>query len=276
MRVIEEQAVEVLVQQPGIQGIYEHIKKAAELCNKTVSGDAAGFAKQLVKSGGASFLRHATVYLTTTDNEIAQQYLNGNECIDPMTSAVACYDSSFHIVSDYLRIIERGWQDDLKHLSGPVDGNEVRVTMALTIPLAVFAEITRNAPKTLSGIHAAVTAEHPEECAYDSAVLGDGLTFIIPSWLASGTIDKMDMIEWMNTMQDTENHYMRLRAKGCTPEECSMLLNGCTKVTVVMTMFEYDWMQFINSHNNITVTKDMGVLLQKIKSGLENRNTEFS
>lgn len=275
MRVIEEQTVEVLVQQPGTQGIYEHIKKTAELCNKSVSGDAAEVAKQLVKSGGASFLGHSTVYLTTQDNETAQRYLLSNECIKPMVSAVAYSDDSFHISSDYLSVVERGWQDDLKSLSGPVDGNEVRVTMVLTIPLAVFAEITRNAPKTLLGIHAAVTAEHPEECAYDSAELGDGLTFVLPEWL-NGASDKMKLIDWMNTMQDTENHYMRLRAKGCTPEECAMLLNGCTKVTVVMTMFEYGWMQFINSHNNITVTKDMGVLLQKIKSGLEKHNTEFS
>jgi thymidylate synthase (FAD) len=86
--------------------------------------------------------------------------------------------------------------------------------------------------------------ESTRYCCYDKEKFGNDLSFIFPLWLKNA--EKQDIIEWTNAMQDAENHYMRMRARGWKAEHCAQVLPKATKTTLVMTGMESFWRMFFD------------------------------
>lgn len=66
MKLIESK-VEIIEQEPGLEGVYKNIEKASRLCykseDKICDGSAIKMVDNLVKRGHGSPLEHGTIYL---------------------------------------------------------------------------------------------------------------------------------------------------------------------------------------------------------------------
>lgn len=73
-------SVEIIEQQPGLEGIYKQIEYAGRICyrssNKITEDSAKPFVDRMIKSGHHSVLEHGTVYLKIPIEEYKKNYKN--------------------------------------------------------------------------------------------------------------------------------------------------------------------------------------------------------
>lgn len=231
---IKTQSAEIWKQSPGIDGIYEQIEKAARTCYQSQDlikeGSAKKITESLIKNGHTAMLEHGTVYLTCRKaDEMCDKYQNNKYSI------VSFDDINAYITTNYRVIIENDWKKDLKYVCDATDMHTKRYTVHLITNLQVATEFIRHRVMSFA-------MESTRYCAYDKDKFGDEITFIQPIWLK----DKHETIEWVNAMQDCENHYMRLRDKGWSAQYCAQFLPKATKTSLVMTGDETAWEKFFN------------------------------
>lgn len=231
---IESQSAELWGQNTGLDGIYEQIERAARTCYQSQDLIKEGSAKKivdaLIKNNHTAMLEHGTVYLLCRKaDEMCDKYQSNKYSI------VRFDDINAYITTNYRVIIENNWLKDLKHLCNATDMHEKRYTVHLITNLQVATEFIRH--RTMS-----FAMESTRYCAYDKNKFNDEITFIQPCWLEKE--NKSITIEWINGMQDCENHYMRLRDKGWTAQQCAQFLPKATKTSLVMTGDETAWEKF--------------------------------
>lgn len=258
MRIIEEQSAEVWRQGPGLQGIYEQIEKAARVCYQSQdlikAGSAELIVKGLIKHKHTAMLEHGTVYLERhlkdpIEFPSKERYIKEQQAFNEFIDRYATNNFSivfinqYHdyvaITTNYRVIIENGWEKDMKYLCKPSAFHEKRTTVVMTTNLQVATEYIRHRLMSFA-------MESTRYCSYDKEKFGNELSFILPLWLKGDNIDKMAAIEWVNAMQDAENHYMRLRDKGWKAQQCAQVLPKATKTTLVMSGCETFWKHFFD------------------------------
>ena len=258
MRILEQQYAELWEQQDGLEGIYEQIEKAARVCYQSQDLIKAGSAEKIVnalmKNKHYAMLEHGTVYLERhlldpVKFNTKEAYLKEQEKFDEFVRKYVCnkysvvfvnqYSDYVAITTNYRVIIENDWKKDLKYLCKPTIFHEKRTTICMTTNLQVATEYIRH--RTMS-----FAMESTRYCSYDKEKFGNELTFILPCWLNTPNVNKMEAIEWMNAMQDAENHYMRLRDKGWKPQQCAQVLPKATKTTLIMTGTSEYWKHFFD------------------------------
>ena len=71
---------EILIQQPGLEGIYKQIELAGRTCYKSLDkiteGSAKSFVDRMIKSNHTAMLEHGTVYLKIPIEEYEKNYKN--------------------------------------------------------------------------------------------------------------------------------------------------------------------------------------------------------
>ena len=230
MNIIEKQSAEIWNQESGLEGIYKQIERAARVCyqsqNLIKDGSAKTIVERLINNGHTAMLEHGTVYLgmKNTEQNISEFY---NKYRDNRFSDVYIDNDCITVVTNYRVIVENNWMKDLKYLCNPGIHHSKRITICLTTNLQVATEYLRHRLMSFA-------MESTRYCSYDKEKFGNEISFILPCWINVST-DKMTMIEWMNAMQDAENHYMRLRDRGWTAQECAQVLPKATKTTLVIT-----------------------------------------
>lgn len=243
MKIIEKQNAELWSQEPGMEGMYKHIERAARVCYQSqdsIKADSAGrMVNALIRNGHTAMLEHGTVYLTFRRDEM----LPPNQLVlDPHTMCTED-DDNLYITTNYRVLVEKGLTELLKYdVTEPSPMHKRRSTLYLTTNLQVATEYIRHRLMSFA-------MESTRYCSYDKEKFGNELTFILPLWLreADNTIDnKLLAIEWTNAMQDAENHYMRLKDKGWTAQQCAQVLPKATKTSLVMTGFDDDWDKFFD------------------------------
>ena len=79
MRLIKPN-VEIIEQQPGLEGMYKQIELAGRTCyrseDKITEDSAKGFVDRMIKSGHGAMLEHGTVYLRIPIEEYKKNYKN--------------------------------------------------------------------------------------------------------------------------------------------------------------------------------------------------------
>ena len=79
MKLVKPKA-EILIQQPGLEGIYKQIELAGRTCyrseNKITESSAKSFVDRMIKSGHGAMLEHGTVYLRIPIEEYEKNYKN--------------------------------------------------------------------------------------------------------------------------------------------------------------------------------------------------------
>ena len=180
MKLIES-SVEYLPQEEGMQGVYKQIEVAGRTAyhsqDKITEDSAKDFVDRMIKSNHGAALEHGTIYLNR-DVDFSDSEYNAFEAFyEQSPYSKVSYDGGTCYVSTNLRVvIENHLFTDLQYLCSPTEFHEKRYTMRFICSRAIAQELTRH--RVFSYL-----MESQRYCNYSKDKHGNGITFIIPSWI---------------------------------------------------------------------------------------------
>ena len=192
MKLIKPKA-ELLLQQPGLEGVYKQIELAGRTCykstDKITEDSAKPFVDRMIKSNHLAMLEHGTVYLKMPTQGIMVQiqdhsFLSYTKNKYSVVNTVMVKDNPndvigilYAFVTTNLRVlIENGWLDDLQYLCSPTEYHEKRYTFRLVTSIGVTRELNRHRVNSIA-------EESTRYCNYTKDKFGRELTFVIPEWI---------------------------------------------------------------------------------------------
>ena len=215
-------------QEPGLQGIYKQIERAAKVCYKSEGNITEDSAKPfidnvLLKRGHLSPLEHGTVYLYlpwVSIGSIDAKYSRNKYSKSIFYSNVVCdkdgnpsfipieYGKAGHYITTNLRVlVENDWMDDLKYICEPTEYHERRVCVHFVCDRGVSHEFVRH--KVMS-----FAQESTRYCNYSKDKFGNELTFIAPSWLDEYYYDGNTYTQiFLDSLKAAESSYLDLLKK---------------------------------------------------------------
>ena len=235
--------------------------------DKITEDSAKAFVDRMIKSGHGAMLEHGTVYLCfplKSDNYCDiiedENFIKYNH---NKYSKINIDENKLYVTTNYRVLGENGWLDDLQYICEPTEHHEKRITVKWTCGRDILAEFTRH--RTFS-----FAAESTRYCNYSKNKFGNGLTFIIPSWvddIPNNTVlngleetfnfvwsdltkqeVKLKVSEYTKTFLYTainsELSYLNLIENGYKPQQARQVLPNALKTELVMTGFESDWKGF--------------------------------
>lgn len=243
MRLINPKA-EILIQLPGIDGIYKQIEIAGRTCykseDKITDASSVDFVKRMVQSGHTAMLEHGTVYLLVP--QYKWESIFGNHVDDyrenPYSSVNSDFDHNSYITTNLRVLQENDWFDDLEYLCEPTEFHERRITLKFTTDRGVSHELVRHRVFSFA-------QESTRYCNYSKDKFGNELTFIRPSGIEKNTtFNKHGGVEQF--LQQCENLYIGLIDSNWTAQDARAILPNCLKTEIVMTGFISDWKHFFD------------------------------
>ena len=267
MKLIESK-VEVIEQQPGLEGMYKQIELAGRTCykseDKITEDSAKEFVDRMIKSKHGAMLEHGTVYLTAYDDYAEDllkyqtnkysKYKSYTEYLENGKSIKACVTTNLRV------LVENDWLDDLKYIGIPTEHHEKRITARFTCDRGVSHEIVRHRVMSFA-------QESTRYCNYAKDKFDNQITFIIPTWanIPEGKYTDWDGdwcdVEKMAVLKPIENDavdqflflckyaetsYNLMVDRGAKPQEARQVLPNATKTEIVVTGFESDWEHFFS------------------------------
>lgn len=270
MKLIESK-VEIIEQEPGLEGVYKIAELAGRTAYKSESriteGSAKKFVDAMIKSNHGAVLEHGTVYMTFKWWQIGKKlkYL-----FNPYSKI-----RKFKYVTTNLRVLfEHNWMNDLEYFCEPTEYHERRVTSKFVCSRGVSHEAVRH--RVMSMLQ-----ESQRYVGYNKEKFGGEITIIIPEWIkarindiasynnnddlaqipySEAIMDKrmeedMSIITWRSAQGISENYYMRLTELGCKSEEARGALTNDCKTELIMTGFVSDWEHFFDLRSRGTTGK---------------------
>lgn len=258
MRLIKPN-VEIIEQQPGLEGMYKQIELAGRTCykseDKITEDSAKAFVDRMVKSGHGAMLEHGTVYLDLPNS--ARDFCAVEDYAMNKYSRLVVIEENgmFHnYVTTNLRVlVENSWLDDLQYICEPTEYHEKRITVKWTLDRVTGESFLRHRVFSFA-------RESTRYCNYSKDKFGNEITFIIPTWM--DTIKDGDTFsydthieEWQksedantsNFLQSiawAEKNYLTLIHNGWKPQQARQVLPFSVHSPLVMTGFESDWKGF--------------------------------
>ena len=266
MRLINS-GLEILEQQPGLDGMYKQIELAGRTCykseDKITEDSTKAFVDRMIKSGHGAVLEHGTVYLTIPITDSTSYRIDDYRRNKYTRSDISKDLKNYYITTNFRVLVENGWIDDLKYISKPTEYHEKRVTVKWTCDRGILAEFTRHRIFSFA-------AESTRYCNYSKNKFENGLTFIIPSWvddIPNNTVlngleetfnfvwsdltkqkVKLKVSEYTKTFLYTainsELGYLNLIENGYKPQQARQVLPFSVHSPLVMTGFLSDWTHF--------------------------------
>lgn len=270
MKLIESK-VEIIEQEPGLEGVYKIAELAGRTAYKSESriteGSAKKFVDAMIKSNHGAVLEHGTVYMTFKWWQIGKKlkYL-----FNPYSKI-----RKFKYVTTNLRVLfEHNWMNDLDYFCEPTKHHERRITSKFVCSRGVSHEAVRH--RVMSMLQ-----ESQRYVGYNKEKFGGEITIIIPEWIkarindiasynnnddlaqipySEAIMDKrmeedMSIITWRSAQGISENYYMRLTELGCKSEEARGVLTNDCKTELIMTGFVSDWEHFFDLRSRGTTGK---------------------
>lgn len=185
-------------QEPGLQGIYKQIEKAAKVCYKSEGNITEDSAKPfidnvLLKRGHLSPLEHGTVYLyckADEDNNPLEDYFH-----NPYSKAIWIGQGKYadvYVTTNMRVLVEHNCLDDLKYLYEPTEFHEKRISVHFTCNRGVWNEFIRHRALARTDDTNLIdedaerlfsfSQESQRYCNYSKNKFGNEVTFIIPCW----------------------------------------------------------------------------------------------
>lgn len=172
MKLIESK-VEIIEQEPGLEGVYKIAELAGRTAYKSESriteGSAKKFVDAMIKSNHGAVLEHGTVYMTFKWWQIGKKlkYL-----FNPYSKI-----RKFKYVTTNLRVLfEHNWMNDLEYFCEPTEYHERRVTSKFVCSRGVSHEAVRH--RVMSMLQ-----ESQRYVGYNKEKFGGEITIIIPEWI---------------------------------------------------------------------------------------------
>jgi thymidylate synthase (FAD) len=264
-----QQSVELLEQPNKEIGIYKQIERAARLCYKSedkITEDSyKRFLGMLSEKGHNSPAEHGTVYLDTTNYDIAEKYFN-NPYSKVHVANVLPDDNNteYCITTNYRVLLENDWLDDLQYLCEPTEYHEKRISVHITTSIGIARELNRHRRHS-------ICEESTRYCNYSKDKFGNEITFIIPDWVNTHCPNEENEgpsvadLEWSTAMQNAEASYFLLLKGGWKPQQARSVLPLDTKTELIHTAFESDWEQFFKLRCSSAAHPMMQDLANKIR-----------
>lgn len=275
MKLIEPN-VELIKQEPDIEGIYKQIERSGRICykseDKITEDSAKKFVDMLINNGHGAMLEHGTVYLlfanTGDDTGYFIQYDNN-------PYSIATYDKLgyVYVTTNYRVLVENKWLDDLKYICEPTECHEKRYTLKFTTSIGITRELIRHR-------HFSFANESTRYCNYSKDKFGNEITFIEPYWLDDNR--KFQNSEaynngyerFVSACEEAEGAYFDLLDEGFKPQEAREMLPLATKSEIIMTGFESDWEAFFKLRCDKAAHPDMQIIANKAKEIIDNEKVK--
>lgn len=281
MKLIESK-VEVIEQQPGLDGVYKQIELAGRTCykseDKITEDSAKGFVDRMIGSKHGAMLEHGTVYLT-----VVYKWNEQAECFEgPVDGYVYAFMKNkysqvreidtddvrtYYITTNLRVIVEHSLLDCLKHISEPTEHHEKRITARFTCDRGVSHEIVRHRVMSFA-------QESTRYCNYGKDKFGNELTFIRPSWYDKTLENKHGGFE--KFLDDAQSLYISLLDQGYLPQEARACLPNALKTEIVVTGFESDWEHFFELRTAKSAHPDCVKLAVELKQKLTDNGYKFN
>ena len=266
MKLIESK-VEIIEQQPGLEGVYKQIELAGRTCykseDKITEDSAKEFVGRMIKSKHGAMLEHGTVYLLIRDCDETDTHIN--EYMSNPYTKVNSVGNWWYVTTNLRVLIENDWMNDLLlYLSEPTEHHEKRITARFTCDRGVSHEIVRHRVMSFA-------QESQRYVGYDKEKFGGEVTFIKPHWYD----EKFPAcITWIESLKESEKKYLELREVGLKPQDARGVLPNATKTEIVVTGFESDWDHFFELRTAGAAHPDMRKLALELQEKLNNVNTD--
>lgn len=268
MRILKPN-IEILVQEPGLEGILKHIKTAGQTCYDSESKRTPQeFVDMLIKSGHGAMLEHGTVYLFTSNSIIAERYKNNRFSFVHEVQKRGCNypHVGYYITTNYRVLIDNGWLDDLNlMLEEPHKDHELRVTVRFTTQIAISREYNRHRVNSIA-------EQSTRYCNYSKDKYNGQVSVVCPTWVKDviGDTKKLeadfkDMCReiylgedlngnhiwdalkyWLFGNLAAEYSYLNMLRLGRTAQEARTVLALDTRTELVHTAFISDWKHFFD------------------------------
>lgn len=283
MRLIKPKA-ELLLQQPGLEGVYKQIELAGRTCykstDKITEDSAKPFVDRMIKSKHLAMLEHGTVYLCVNgesepnewgmvDNswplkgdyqfnkysKINYQYYDQEPVGSQKDFCKSIPRSKIYITTNLRVLVENDWMDDLKYICEPTEHHEKRYTFRVITSIGVTREFNRHRVNSIA-------EQSTRYCNYSKDKFGGEVTFCIPNWLdlEEGSYDWKDYFgdyTWIDLSCPIEDQfvahlftaskqYLELINQGWQPQQAREVLPLCTATEAVYTAFVSDWQHFFD------------------------------
>ena len=240
MKLIDSSA-EVLLQAPGIEGVYKQIELAGRTCykseDKITEDSAKGFVDRMIASHHTAMLEHGTVYLklqaAISSNEIPHSF----KYMENPYSKVVCTANFDYVTTNYRVLVENKWLKDLKFICDPTPYHQKRYTFKFICDRGVSHELVRHRVFSFA-------QESTRYCNYSKSKWGSEITFIQPSWYAEA--EPVIKSSFESFLKYSEDAYMDLIDHQYTAQQARQVLPNALKTEVVMTGFASDWRHFFD------------------------------
>lgn len=278
MKLIEP-SVELIEQEPGIEGIYKQIERCSRICykseDKITEDSAKKFVDMLIKNEHGAMLEHGTVYLKFK-NDLMWHIADYRDNYSIINSGNF---SDYYITTNFRVLQENNWLDDLQYLCEPTEYHEKRYTLKFTTSIGITRELVRHR-------HMSFANESTRYCNYSKNGFNNEITVVIPSWckgLYSGNSYDMTTAKMCGESENikpleqrfimsncfAEEIYMEYIQDDLKPQEAREMLPLCTKSEIIMTGFESDWKDFFKLRCDKAAHPDMQIIANKAKELLK-------
>jgi thymidylate synthase (FAD) len=278
-----EPSVEIIQQEPGIDGMMKIIEMAGRTAYKSedhITEDSAKrFVKMLKDKKHGAALEHGTCYLDIPKevwNDLVDDHdLNFIDCPYQWFGYSGLTDDYIHLTTNYRVLVEHGYESLLDGMVEPTEEdfeNEIfkrRITVKFTCDRGVSHEFVRH--RVFSFLQ-----ESTRYCNYGKDKFGNQITFIIPRWIhdiqeeIASTVDsatglsreyfrdyQTDILmnnlttvdrtvsSYMDTLQAIEDCYLDMTMEdGLKPQQARQILPNALKTELIMTGTIEQWEGF--------------------------------
>ena len=287
MKLIESK-VEIIEQEPGLEGVYKQIEKAGRLCykseDKICEGSAEKMVENLMKRGHGSPLEHGTVYLTLKWWQIGKK-------LRYLFNKYSKIRKFKYVTTNYRVLVENNWLDDLQYLCEPTEYHEKRITVKMNCSIGISREFNRHRANS-------VCETSTRYCNYAKDKFGSEITFVMPEWVkdrinetasynnnddlaripyANAVFDSRMLSDktisiWLNALTTTESDYMDLINEGLKAQEARSVLSLDTATEVMYTAYSSDWEHFISLRTAVGAHPDARILANNLRWLLESNS----
>lgn len=300
-----KQSTEYWKQNPGLEGIYEHIYKCARVCyaSKLRPGmSAKDFINDvLIKSEHGAMLEHGTVYLerhlkdpikynSVPDYQLARQEFEtfANKYAKNEYSVVKTnqYQDSLFITTNYRVIVENSWEDDLSYLVEPSTFHEKRYSVSNIVPIGVSREFCRHRAMSFA-------ERSTRYCNFSKDKFDNQISFVMPTWFDKKQLGEYDCkklkekLEKALTYSDytkeehaelvlmyaccnAEESYMSELDYGWQPQQARNVLPLSTATQLIITGTQRQWEAFFKLRCSSQAQPEAQFCAKHIKNILKN------
>ena len=243
----------------SLVGIKKHIERCARVSykseDKITDTSYEKFVNMLESRGHDRPLEFGTVYLSRTSQKEDNMEWLDKYAYNPWskfsfgngsTRINGELRNTIYVTTNYRVIKEHHWEDDLQYLCEPTEHHHKRYTVHMILDRGVMDEF-----RTHVGL--SHLAESTRYCNYSKDKFNNELTFIDPCWeiktaneriTPEGTHMSSDSLEFLTALNEAEDHYLSLLAKGWTPQQARSVLPLGIKSELISCGFEDAWENF--------------------------------